>query len=117
MRQPLLRLEPAMPMAVSLLDAASPGAARMPAGLADSRAVDAGEEELNASQLEAADQVAGQFVEAIGGENQNPNDPAYLERWQEAQPSADEQLRLFLGDEAFNQYQIRLAQQHYQESQ
>jgi hypothetical protein len=33
-----------------------------------------------------------EFVRDIGGANQDPKDPAYLERWQKAQPKADELL-------------------------
>src|SRR5579871_6303691 len=30
-----------------------------------------------------------QFIEQIGGLNQDPSDPTYLQRWQKAQPQAD----------------------------
>jgi len=41
------------------------------------------------------------FVQAIGGQNQNPNDPAYYQRWVAAQANIDEQYRLLVGNQAF----------------
>jgi len=44
-----------------------------------------------------------QFVEAISP--QNPSDPAYLKRWQEAQPEIDALLRDKIGGPTFQDYQ------------
>ncbi len=61
--------------------------------------------ELSPNQLEAVKQIQQQFVDAIGGEHQNPSDPNYLERWQKAQSDADDALRATLGTEAYLAYQ------------
>ena len=45
------------------------------------------------------------FQEDVGGPNQNPNDPAYLKRWQAAQPQNDQMLRAMLGSRLFDQIQ------------
>jgi hypothetical protein len=58
----------------------------------------------------AISQVQQQFVNDIGGPNQNPSDPAYLARWQSAQVKADETLRGLLGNQAYMAYQ---QQQYY----
>jgi hypothetical protein len=65
---------------------------------------------LDASQQAAIAQVRQQFINNIGGPNQNPNDPAYLPRWQTAENSADDQLRGLLGAQAYMGY---LQQQYY----
>lgn len=62
------------------------------------------------SEQEAIKQVQEQFVQDIGGLNQNPNDPAYLARWQQAQINADDELRAALGSE---QYIAFVQQQYY----
>ena len=41
------------------------------------------------------------FVDAIGGSNQNPADPAYYQRWIAAQANIDAQYRLLVGNQAF----------------
>jgi hypothetical protein len=43
-------------------------------------------------------------VDEIGGPNQDPNDPAYRERWQNAQPEMDNLLQGILGATAFEKY-------------
>jgi hypothetical protein len=65
---------------------------------------------LNADQKAAIGQVQQQFVNDIGGPNQNPDDPAYLTRWQKAQSDADDMVRGLLGNEAYMAY---LQQQYY----
>ena len=50
-------------------------------------------------------QVQQQFVNDIGGTNQDPSDPAYLARWQSAQVKADETLRGLLGNQAYMAFQ------------
>ena len=41
------------------------------------------------------------FVNAVGGPNQDPNDPSYYQRWINAQMASDEQYRLLVGNQAF----------------
>lgn len=60
--------------------------------------------ELAAANPQLADALQGlqqDFINAIGGPNQNPEDPAYYQRWTMAQVESDEQLRILLGHEAF----------------
>ncbi|HZI32866.1 MAG TPA: hypothetical protein VFF11_11030 [Candidatus Binatia bacterium] len=63
-----------------------------------------------AVQKAAIAQVQQQFVNDIGGPNQNPSDPAYLAKWQSAQVRADDTLRGLLGNQAYMAYQ---QQQYY----
>jgi hypothetical protein len=46
-----------------------------------------------------------QFVEEIGGYDQDPSDPEYARRWEEARQLLDEQLRTQLGEETFDTLQ------------
>jgi hypothetical protein len=52
---------------------------------------------LTAAEQAVIERVQQQFVADIGGLNQNPQDPAYLARWQTAQQQADDALRASLG--------------------
>ena len=52
---------------------------------------------LNRQQIAAIEQLRTRFIEQIGGTNQSPDDPAYLEKWQKAQPEIDAMLWLQLG--------------------
>jgi len=47
---------------------------------------------LNDEQKADLEWLRSEFVREIGGLNQNPSDPAYLERWQKAQPKLDDML-------------------------
>lgn len=62
------------------------------------------------AEKNAIDQVRQQFVNDVGGTDQNPDDPAYLARWQTAQANADDALRGALGSQAFMAFQF---QQYY----
>ena len=73
--------------------------------------VNPAEVQLDPLQQGAVAQVQQQFLDAVGGSNQNPNDPAYRQRWVKAQPQYDEQLMIKLGTEAYNLYQINAVQQ------
>jgi hypothetical protein len=48
--------------------------------------------------------VRQQFINQIGGTNQDPADPAYLARWQKAQSQMDSVLRARLGGKIFMAY-------------
>jgi|GEM_PF-6547058 len=50
----------------------------------------------------AVDRLREKFIADIGGDSQNPSDPAYLERWTHGVASNDEQLRSAIGWEAYN---------------
>lgn len=62
---------------------------------------------LSADQQQAIANIRQDFLQQIGGTNQDPNDPAYLARWQTAQPDADNQLQVTLGMDAYLDYQIK----------
>lgn len=64
---------------------------------------------LKPAQKAALQQMQHQFVDAVGGPNQNPSDPAYAGRWQTAQQDADDALRAQLGNQAYLSYKL----QHY----
>jgi len=61
---------------------------------------------LNEDQQEAVAQIRQQFIDQIGGTNQDPSDPAYLARWQKAQPEMDDMLAGMIGRQAFEEYQL-----------
>jgi hypothetical protein len=60
--------------------------------------------EFSTEQLQAVDQVQRWFVEEIGGPNQDPTDPQYRRRWQEARPRADSALMSLIGLDAWRSY-------------
>jgi hypothetical protein len=65
---------------------------------------------LKDEQKKAVEQVIAsirqQFINQIGGLNQDPSDPAYLARWRKAQPQMDDELRGWLGGKTFMAYQL-----------
>ena len=68
--------------------------------------VDVGALNLNDDQKQAIAGLRQDFLQQIGGTNQDPNDPAYLARWQKAQVDADNMLMGTLGNEAYTKYQL-----------
>jgi hypothetical protein len=62
---------------------------------------------LDDGQLQAISELRQSFIEKIGGVNQDPNDPAYLERWQKAQPEMDNLLQGMIGSEAFQNIELQ----------
>ena len=61
---------------------------------------------LSSDQIEVINDIRQRFLDGIGGPNQDPNDPAYLARWQKAQPEADDMLRGMLGISVFENVQL-----------
>ena len=59
---------------------------------------------LNDSQKAAIQQLQQQFVKDIGGPNQDPNNPAYLAKWQQAQSQSDTMLEYQIGYNPYMQY-------------
>jgi len=53
--------------------------------------------QLEPEQREETDDLRNQFLEMIGGPGQDPCDPAYLARWQKAQPIVDSLLTRVIG--------------------
>jgi hypothetical protein len=51
------------------------------------------------------------FVDAIGGPDQDPGDPAYLKRWITARRQLDVQFRLLVGTQQFLQEQMQVNNQ------
>lgn len=61
---------------------------------------------LSPEQQALVSNLRNQFITDIGGYNQNPASPEYLNRWLAAAASADEILRSQIGWQAFNAYTI-----------
>jgi hypothetical protein len=61
---------------------------------------------LNDNQKTAIQQLQQQFVNDIGGPNQDPSSPAYLASWQNAQNNADNMLLIYVGWQIYSKYQI-----------
>jgi hypothetical protein len=61
---------------------------------------------LNTSQLQEISELRQSFIEELGGPNQDPNDPAYRERWQKAQPVLNAELEAMLGTAAYQKLQF-----------
>lgn len=61
---------------------------------------------LNPQQAQVVNDLRQKFVEQVGGANQDPNDPAYSERWQTSQPEVDLDLWSLLGINAWQAHQI-----------
>src|SRR5271165_2999215 len=61
---------------------------------------------ITPDQQEVIDQLQQSFLDEIGGENQNPNDPHYRERWEQATWLINQQLKAQLGQQFFFQYQM-----------
>ncbi len=58
---------------------------------------------LEADQAEAIEQLREEFVARIGGRDQDPHDPAYLQRWTEAQPEMDQAVPGLVGRDVYLQ--------------
>jgi len=61
---------------------------------------------LNDRQIQAIAELKQRFVDEVGGPGQDPNDPAYRQRWLGAQPEVDNMMRGMIGVSAFQNYQI-----------
>ena len=61
---------------------------------------------LSPQQAQVVNDLRQKFIEAVGGPNQDPTDPAYSQRWQTSQPAVDLDLWSTLGINAFQAYQI-----------
>ncbi len=96
---------------VVALEAASSGSVRksLPATISSPlvlQAIDPSALSLNAQQAQVVDDLRQRFIEEVGGTNQDPNDPAYGQRWQASQPQADLDLRGMIGIRAWEAYQM-----------
>ena len=61
---------------------------------------------LNGNQKAAIQQLQKQFVNDLGGSDQNPSDPSYLANWQNAENNSDKMLLIDVGWQVYSQYQI-----------
>ena len=61
---------------------------------------------LDSGQRQAIEDLRQRFVERLGGPNQDPAEPAYQQRWQQAQPENDALLRGLIGVRAWQDYQL-----------
>ena len=66
--------------------------------------------QLTAQQKETWSALSKEFVQAIGGPNQDPNSSAYLRNWRKAQLQADDLFRATFGQDAFLKQQVQAAQ-------
>jgi hypothetical protein len=69
------------------------------------QAVDPQALKISPQQQEILDRLQQNFLDKIGGADQDPNDPQYLARWKEAQPLINEQLKAQLGQDFFLKYE------------
>ena len=60
---------------------------------------------LQDGQREGIEELRQTFLAELGGTNQDPNDPAYYERWKKAQSDVDSMLPGMIGGEAFMKMQ------------
>ena len=67
------------------------------------RQLDPAAAKLNAQELQFIGIARENFVQDLGGPNQDPSDPAYRQRWQAARRFADQSLRGMLGDRHYQQ--------------
>lgn len=69
--------------------------------------VDAEAMKLTAAQAQTINELRQAFLQEIGGTNQDPNDPAYRQRWQAAQREADDMLTGLFGSKFTLNYQMQ----------
>jgi hypothetical protein len=65
--------------------------------------------QLDQGQVAVITQVRQKFQEELGV--QDPNDPAYRQKWNMAQRNADDTLRGMLGSKVYVQWQLQAASQ------
>jgi hypothetical protein len=71
------------------------------------RDVDLSALSLNTRQIQLIANLRQKFVEEIGGSGQDPNDPNYRARWQQAEASANDHLKAILGLSAYQAFEFR----------
>ncbi len=102
-----------VPLALQAVYAASPNVAAPSKSAASnagtvnaSNAVPRKAPTLTEDQQAGLADVQNKFIQDVGGTAQNPQDPAYLARWQTAQEGSDAMMRAKLGWKAFNEFQL-----------
>lgn len=61
---------------------------------------------LNPDQIQAINNLQQDFIQKIGGADQNPSDPAYRAKWARVQPEVDSKLLAILGYAGYYGYQM-----------
>ena len=61
---------------------------------------------LDPDQQQVIANLRQDFLDRIGGTNQDPSDPAYLARWQKAQAYEDSMLQGMLGSAVYTKFQM-----------
>lgn len=61
---------------------------------------------VSAAEQMALEKIQNDFVQAVGGADQDPTDPAYLEKWKAAQQMSDDQYKKFFGGRAYVRRQM-----------
>jgi hypothetical protein len=69
--------------------------------------VDPADMKLEDRQIAVIDELREKFQQDIGGPGQDPRDPAYRRRWQEAQCENDDLLAGLLGGQFYLDYQLQ----------
>ncbi len=64
---------------------------------------------LTDTQKQVISQLRQQFIDQVGGTNQNPADPAYRARWDQAKKVTDDTLRGLLGNQFYLNYRLQAA--------
>jgi hypothetical protein len=69
--------------------------------------------ELTLTEAQAAllERLRKAFIQEIGGPNQAPSDPHYLERWEQATQIADQRIRTLLGQQFYRSYEKAVSRQ------
>lgn len=73
--------------------------------------VDSSSMRLTDAQAQELDALRANFIQEVGGTNQDPNDPAYRQRWVRAQHNADLLMAGELGMSFVTKYRENLAEQ------
>jgi hypothetical protein len=105
-------LDPAKPAVSSTPEASTPAPEQKttaPLPLVFQR-VDPRSMKITPDQQKIIDQLQQSFLDQIGDANQDPNDPQYRERWEQARPLIDQELKAQLGQQFFLQYEAAAGQ-------
>jgi len=75
--------------------------------------IDASTLNLTDEQKQAIANIQQDFLQQVGGTNEDSGSPAYLARWRSAQSAADDMLQATLGYDTYAQYQLLAAQKSF----
>jgi len=66
---------------------------------------------ITSEQQQIIDELQQGFLDEVGGADQDPNDPQYRQRWEQARPLFDQRLKAQLGQRFFLNYEIAAGQE------